>query len=144
MDGSRDGPLTLKKRNAGILFHKFYGVFKARIKAKFVKIQFYNHKGPLRVAEVEIFDDASNSVALATADRSDLVAGTRRKFGMRFDGRSTIEVFVDGIRIQTLDVDSTIFPVNVNFGFVFAIKTGTAHRRSVAIDWIRVAYEELR
>jgi len=52
-----DAPLNLKKRNAGILFHKFYGVFKARIKAKFVKIQFYNHKGPLRIAEVEVFDE---------------------------------------------------------------------------------------
>ena len=93
--------------------------------------------------EVEVGDDVTNANALAVADRSDPAANTVNKFGFRFDGRSTIEFFVDGIRVATERISDSTFPTNVNFGFVFAIKTGTALASVAEIDWIRVAYEEV-
>ena len=93
--------------------------------------------------EVEVIDDATNSSGLPATQRSDIVAGTVRKYGLRFDGRFTIEFFVDGYKVGSVEATDALFPTNVSFGFVFVIKTGTAARQSAAVDWARVAYEEV-
>jgi len=93
--------------------------------------------------EVEVIADATNSGGLPATQRSDIVAGTVRKYGLRFDGRFTIEFFVDGYKVGSVEATDALFPTNVSFGFVFVIKTGTAARQSAAVDWARVAYEEV-
>lgn len=93
--------------------------------------------------EVEVADDVSNAAGLPSANRADMVANTVRKYGMRFDGRFTMEIFVDGHKVNSFEVTDALFATNVNFGFIFAIKTGTAARQSGALDWVRVAYEEV-
>lgn len=93
--------------------------------------------------EVEVGDDVTNSAALPSAQRADIIADTVRKYGFRFDGRTTIEFFVDGVKVASTAIADATFPTNVNLGFVFAIKTGSAARVSAALDWVRVAYEEV-
>lgn len=93
--------------------------------------------------EVEVLADVTNSVALPADQRVALVADTVRKYGFRFDGRFTGEFYVDGVKVASFEVTDALFATNVNFGFLFNIKTGTAARQSAALDWIRVAYEEV-
>lgn len=72
-----------------------------------------------------------------------LAANTEVKLGLRFDGKRSIELFVDGTKQSTYTIDATTFPVGVKMGVVLAIKTGTAAAQSMAIDWVRTAYEAI-
>jgi hypothetical protein len=97
--------------------------------------------------DVTILADANQAAALELANSgesldADLVADTPRKVGMRFDGKESLFVFVDGVRVATYSINASTFPNNVNLGFVVALKTGTAAAQSAAIDWIQVAYQE--
>jgi hypothetical protein len=93
--------------------------------------------------EVEVLADVTNGNGLPAGDRASVAANTPRKVGMRFDGRRNMEVFVDGYKVTSFELSDTTFPTNVNMGFIVSVKTGTAARQSIALDWARVAYEEV-
>lgn len=71
-----------------------------------------------------------------------LVAGTFYKLGMKFDGRSSIEIYVNGVKVSTYTITASTFPNGVEMGFVGALKTGSAALVSMGWDWIRIGYQE--
>jgi len=97
----------------------------------------------------DILADANFSSVLGSG-AARLVANTERKFGLKFDGRDQIQIFVDGIKVRSHLIgpanspDNNAFPDNVNMAFVLAIKTGGAAARTMTFDWVRGAYEDGR
>lgn len=92
---------------------------------------------------VEIIADATNS-SVITAEggtAASLANDTPVKLGMRFDGRETLEVYINGYKVASASLSAT-FPVGVEMGLVWNLKTGAAAAESAASDWIRAAYQE--
>lgn len=92
---------------------------------------------------VEMVSDATNSTAITAqgGTAASLVNDTMVKMGMLFDGKESLQVFINGYKIYTLTIDSSIFPVGVPMGLVaFSLKTGAAAAESAACDWARGAY----
>lgn len=92
-------------------------------------------------SEVVVLEDATNSTALAAADRASVADDTEIKFGMRFDGRETLRFYINGVQVATQDVDST-FEQSKNFCAIIGMKTGTTAAESFAVDWIRVGVQD--
>ncbi len=94
---------------------------------------------------VTVLADASRS-AVITAGGGTVadfpVADTYMKFGMYFDGRTTLRYFVDGHNVASVELDSSIFPNNVDMGPIWCLKTGTGAAVSGNIDWFRAAFQE--
>ncbi len=93
--------------------------------------------------EVVVLEDATNSTALASGDRASLVDDTEVKFGFRFDGRETIRYYINGVKVATDTIDST-YDQAKRMCAIIAIKTGTGAAESIAVDWIRYAYQSTR
>lgn len=89
--------------------------------------------------EVVVSSDVTLNALLAAPLA--LADATPFKLGMRFDGRETIQVFVDGVKIAELSLVSSTFPDNVNMGAIMTLKTGAAAAESAAIDWVRAGYQ---
>lgn len=64
------------------------------------------------------------------------------KLGFEFDGRETVSFYVDGHKVATVVIDTTIFPNGVRMAAAFSYKTGTAAAQSANIDWMRWAFQE--
>jgi hypothetical protein len=92
--------------------------------------------------EVEVVADATNSAQITAGGGTvaSLVNDTEHKFGIRFDGRETLYFYVDGHKIATQTVDSTI-DQSKNYCAIIAMKTGAAAAESAAIDWVRYAVQ---
>jgi len=88
--------------------------------------------------------DAGAAVEMGSVlNPTPLVADTEFKVGLRFDGRETIKLFFNGDQVVAYNINAATFPVNVDMGFVVAVKTGAAAARSIAIDWVRVAHQSI-
>ena len=70
-----------------------------------------------------------------------IVADTEVKLGLKFDGGNKIQIFVNGVKVSTYTITASTFPDNVKMGVIACLKTGTAAAQSMAIDWVRVAYQ---
>jgi hypothetical protein len=93
--------------------------------------------------EVEVLAAAANSSALTAAGgtAAALADDTPRKFGLRFDGRETISFYIDGYKVGTQAVDSTIDQAK-NYVAAFSLKTGTAAANSAAISMFQFAVQD--
>lgn len=69
-----------------------------------------------------------------------VAANTEVKFGLRFDGRDKIHFYVDGVKVATQTVDSTVDQAH-DLGVFIGLKTGTAAAQSFAVDWVRYGYQ---
>ena len=92
-------------------------------------------------AVVEVAATVNNSVALPVADRADLAADTEFKLGLRYDGRDTLYWYFNGVQVATQTVDTTV-DQSKDYAVVLAHKTGTAAAQSVAVDFIRYAFQK--
>jgi hypothetical protein len=93
--------------------------------------------------EVVVLEDATNSAAITTGGGTvaSLANDTEVKFGIRFDGRETLHFYIDGHKVATQDVDTTIDQTK-NYCACVSLKTGAAAAESFATDWIRVAVQD--
>jgi len=90
---------------------------------------------------VEMRSDITNLNTPAALTAFAVAADTEFKLGLKFDGDESIELYVNGVKVFVYTITPATFPVNVNMGAIFALKTGSAAAQSVAIDWIRGAYQ---
>lgn len=70
------------------------------------------------------------------------VADVYHKFGLRFDGKESLEYYADGFLVATLTIDTTVFPNGVLMGPAWALKTHTAAAVSGNISFIAAAYQK--
>jgi len=85
-----------------------------------------------------VLADVTNASAIASSDRSNLVAQTFVRLGVYYDGRSKVKFFVNGIKVAEKEVDST-FDQTHDLGVVFALKTGSAAQNKAYYRFIRAA-----
>lgn len=90
--------------------------------------------------EVEVLADVTNATAIDSGDRAAVAANTEVKLGFYFNGREDLKFYVNGVHVATQDVDDTLDQSKF-LGLAVSIKTGTAAAQSIAIDWVRAAYE---
>lgn len=74
-------------------------------------------------APVTVATDVTNSGKIPVEERSSLTDGGFHRLGIRFDGRETVEFYVNGYRVATLDVTSLVDQSQDYCGIV-AVKTG--------------------
>ena len=68
-----------------------------------------------------------------------LVAATWYKLGFIFDGVKTIDVYIDGAQVDTLDISaSTSFPDSEELSVILGVKTGEGVAKQFDVDWVRV------
>lgn len=89
---------------------------------------------------VTVLADATNATAIDSSDRANLAATTEVKLGVRFDGRDSLHFYVNGVKVATQVVDSTVDTAK-NMAAIFAIKSGSASAKTVSADWIRYAFQ---
>ncbi len=88
---------------------------------------------------ITILADVTNAAAITAQGGTvgNMVAATPKKFGFRFDGKRSIQVYVDGYKVFTYSITAATFPVGVPMGAALSIKTGTAATKGGAFDWLR-------
>lgn len=64
------------------------------------------------------------------------------KFGLRFDGRTTLEYYVNGYLVNSLTLVNGTHADGVEMAPMIALKTGTAAAQSANISFVRYAYQE--
>lgn len=79
--------------------------------------------------------DVTENTALGSASAA-LVAGTFYKFGMAFDGKETLSIYVNGIVVGTVTL-TALFPIDVDMGVILGIEDGEGTERNLYIDWVR-------
>lgn len=89
-----------------------------------------------------IASDISNSSALAAP--SNIVAGTFFKIGMHFDGKRTVRIFFNGVRVASYTLTTSSVNVADNLAVILAVKTGAATARTITVDWVRVGMQNRR
>ena len=87
---------------------------------------------------VTVASDVTNSVALELADRASLVNDTDVKLGIRFNGRTALEFYVNGVKVATQEVDATV-DQSKNLCAILALKTGAGAAESFASGWVKAA-----
>ena len=90
--------------------------------------------------EVIVTSDVTNDSIVP--DNAALADDTPFKLGMRFDGKETVQIFVNGTKIHELTLSASIFPDNVDMAVIMALKTDGA-ADSAAIDWIRLGHQRI-
>lgn len=100
--------------------------------------------------EVVAFTNVTNSAALLAAasaqnssfvnTQANLVANSFRKYGIRFDGISTISFYVDGVLIGQQAVDTTVDQA-VYYALALQTKTGTAAATTNYVDFLKAGAE---
>lgn len=91
--------------------------------------------------KVEVLATATQATAIPLASRFNVAAAVPFKYGLRFDGKTSIYHYVNGYRVATQAVDSTLDQSN-SFCAMLVLKTGTGAAQSFAADWVRYAYQE--
>ena len=89
------------------------------------------------LADINLSTNGGNTAA-------NLVADTEFKIGLKFDGKEQIQVFYNGNKVLSYTIVASTFPDNVKMGVVVSFKTGTAAAQSIAVDWVRAAYQVRR
>jgi len=94
-------------------------------------------------ATVTVLADVTNAAAITAAGGTvaSLADGVFHKYGLKFDGRQTITVFVDGHKVAAVDVDST-FDQAKDLCVVLGIKTGAAAVEQLSVKRVRWAFQE--
>lgn len=95
-----------------------------------------------------VITQAAGVTAQGTADLGEglvtaygnLVANAFRKFGIWFDGKTSLSFYVDGVKVATQTVDSTVDQAAF-YVPVIAVKTGTAAATTDYVDFVRAAYQ---
>ena len=121
--------------DAGALIGESYVGFRILTGEDAIDFAYKLDAGTEVVVTSDVTANALVSGAAALAD------ATPFKLGMRFDGRETIQVFVNGVKIAELSLVSSTFADAVNMGAILTLKTGAAAAESAAIDWVRVGYQ---
>lgn len=94
-------------------------------------------------AVVTLASDVSNFAGLAAP--ANLVAGTFFKIGMHFDGKRTLRIFFNGIRVASATITTASVNVADNLVFIVNEKNGAAATaRTITLDWVRVAFQNRR
>ena len=84
--------------------------------------------------------DVTNATAIPLADRAVVAANTEVKLGLKFDGRDKLAWFVNGVKVIEMTLDST-FDQSKNYCAIVGLKTGAEAAQSIAVDWVRFAYQ---
>jgi len=84
--------------------------------------------------------DVTNATAIASGDRASLADNAYYKLGIKFDGRETIEFFVNGTLVGSDDVDGTYDQAH-DYCVVIGLKTGTAAAEDFIVKRVRFAYQ---
>lgn len=87
---------------------------------------------------VVVLTNVTNATAIASTSRSNLVANTFVKLGLRFDGNKTLYFLVNGIKVASQEVDGT-FDQATDLALVFNQKTGAATQIINYLDFFRGA-----
>lgn len=82
--------------------------------------------------------DAGTVVKMQAAAGT-LVASTEIRLGFKFDGKRSIEIYVNGALVSKYPIVSATFPVNVLMGIALAVKTGTAASSDLVLDFVQAA-----
>ena len=98
-------------------------------------------------AEVSILADVTNQTILDTelgagntGAKAALADATEMKLGLRFDGKETIFIYVNGVEVIRWTLNATYYDPTKTLCVLLALKAGAA-AQSIAVDWIRAAYE---
>lgn len=91
---------------------------------------------------VIVKSDITNAAAITSAGgtTASIVANVFVKLGLRFDGRTKLQAFVNGYLVATQDIDTT-FDQAKQLGAILTVKTGTAAAVDVKVDWVRYAFQ---
>jgi hypothetical protein len=91
---------------------------------------------------VVVLTDVTNSTTLTAAGgtAAALAATTEVKLGVYFNGRDSLQFYVNGYKIGSVDVDSTVDQSSTLVP-VLTIKTGTANAKAISADWVRYAFK---
>lgn len=77
---------------------------------------------------------------VAAADKA-LVAATYTKLGMRFDGKQTLFVYVDGEKVASINVDDLTHTKTDYLGLIYSMKSATTEALSATVDFLGFACE---
>lgn len=116
----------------------FIGFVSVQASSALAKLNVVNRK--LTGTEVSVATDVTNSTAIPSTSRSNLVANTFVKLGIRYDGQKTLHFYVNGIRVARYEVDSTVDQAS-HLAIVYGQKTGAATQIINYIDFIRGAFQ---
>lgn len=89
---------------------------------------------------VVVSTNVTNATAIPLASRASLAATTPVKIGLRFDGRKTLFFYVNGYKVATQEVDSTVDQTST-LVLVLNVKSGSASAKTVSFDWVQYAYQ---
>lgn len=89
---------------------------------------------------VTVSSNVTNATAIPLASRASLAATTDVKFGLRFDGKKTLYFYVNGYKVATQEVDSTV-DQSGKLAVVLNIKSGSASAKTVSVDWVQYAFQ---
>lgn len=70
-----------------------------------------------------------------------LLANTFVKYGLRFDGYQTLEFYVNGVRVASQTVDSTVDQTALLVPIV-AVHAGSTAGQTINVDFIRAAFQD--
>ena len=65
-----------------------------------------------------------------------------KKLGMRFDGQTTMEWYLDGILVFSYPIATTLFPDDILMGVALCLKDHTGAGISFKVDWVAAAYQK--
>lgn len=91
---------------------------------------------------VVVLTDVTNSTNLTAAGgtAAALAATTDYKLGVYFNGRDSLQYYVNGYKVGSVDVDATVDQSSTLVPFI-NIKTGTANAKAFSSDWVRYAFK---
>lgn len=88
-----------------------------------------------------IASDVTNATGIPSDERFSLTDLGYLKLGIRFDGKDTITFFVNGYKVATQTVDSTI-DQSQDYALVIAVKTGDTAAEKIQVGWVRYAFQQ--
>lgn len=88
-----------------------------------------------------VASDVTNSTKIPESERSSLTDGGYVRLGIRFDGRESIEFYVNGYKVASLEVTSLVDQAQDYCGIV-NVKTGDGAAELLDTDYIRGAFLE--
>lgn len=89
---------------------------------------------------VTVLANATNGVGIPIANRSNIVAQTFIKFGIRFDGYKLLHFYVNGYQVAKQEVDSTV-DQTAYYVPIVVVKAGTTTAITSLIDWVRAGFQ---
>lgn len=88
-----------------------------------------------------VYCQKDTTTGQTSATATTLVADTYVVVGWAYDGKSSVEVFVNDVKVATLDGSSTYLPNATSLTPSFAILNGEAAAKSLTVDYVFAAVE---